>query len=123
MPLDFVGLAPEVFAPPVEETDTTLKVLRRAYQLIDRGWCRHTNARFLISPAPVSPKSKFATRFCAQGAIIRAAWELGTSEIPANDELRGTIGKAIPTWNDNNTKAGVLLGFERAITRRKRAIS
>jgi hypothetical protein len=54
-----------------EDTDEATALLIRARALVARGWCRRTPARNRFG-FRVSPYSRWATRWCASGAIQAA---------------------------------------------------
>jgi hypothetical protein len=69
-----------------ESVDAAVAVLSRGRDLIsdERRWCKRSFAfTWLEIPVPVG--SRYARRFCALGAIIRAGRELG---LPVDDASR-----------------------------------
>jgi hypothetical protein len=89
-------------------------VIDRAVCLVKDGWTSHTLARNAKGEA-VSPLFHDAVRFCAQGAMLRAAHELGLdiSEYFRGDaffaslvELNDSLGKdAVIAKMSNHAKA------------------
>lgn len=85
------GKQPERLAPGKPETDEIAVLeearllLARAYELLDfrSGWTRKHFARDRHSK-PVSPASDRAVRFCAGGALLRAATEQLGLQLAAN---------------------------------------
>ncbi len=59
----------------------TSSVLSRAAELVELGWCQGVSAEG-PSGAEVGPLDPCAVRFCADGAIYRAASDLHGSGIP-----------------------------------------
>lgn len=60
-------------------------VIERALEILEKGWCREAYAED-VDGWPVSPYSKQAVAFCAEGAIKRATQEMlgpGRSRIAA----------------------------------------
>lgn len=111
---DLADLADEVFR------NETLDVLVRARALIaePKHWCRYTYGRTLFW-IPVSEHSLFATRWCATGAIRRAACAVGASarvgRIKWGIESRLMNGAKLERFNDSRTHADVLELFDRRI--------
>lgn len=101
---------------------TVLTVLRRARALIVKGWTRGTFARDK-SGREVGLYDKGACRFCADGALMRAAGETthasifaGTVYARAFHALAGCMTGLPPTFNDRqNSKKPVLAAFDAAI--------
>jgi hypothetical protein len=85
-----------------ERVGETIGVLARARALIadERRWCRRSFARGW-GGIPVSAKSTIAQRFCALGAIMRAAHELGLPAENARTALEWQTGRPIQDWNDD----------------------
>jgi hypothetical protein len=109
----------DVTPPNLTEVIDARLVLERAAQLVTRGWCRCSLARrnWLI---PVVVTSPAARRFCASGAIFRAAHDLGISEHRASMLLRRVAEEAgydsIIDWNDRSTtRTRVVVGMRRAM--------
>jgi hypothetical protein len=94
-------------------------VLVRARQFIaqEQHWCKGAFSRGWFH-VPVRAQSQAARRFCAHGAILRAAREL---RLPINGPLEAlearTGGPSLQDWNDNprRTHAEVLGMFDAAI--------
>lgn len=95
---------------------TTVEVLRKARELVAKGW---TQGWFAKSAANrrVTWTSPKACKFCAVGAIYAAA-----NGAPVTDAIRALSAAAgcgflgIPHWNDNlATKRDVLSAYRRAI--------
>src|SRR4051794_7089887 len=80
----------------------SIAVLARARELIaDEGrWCRGSFARGWVG-LPVPAKSAIAQRFCALGAIMRAAHESGAPAEDARIALEWQSGRPIQDWNDD----------------------
>src|SRR3954454_14440399 len=101
-----------------ERVGETIGVLARARELIadERRWCRRSFARGW-GGIPVSAKSTIAQRFCALGAIMRAAHELGMKAEDARTALEWQTGRAIQDWNDAPalSHAEVMAKFDAAI--------
>jgi hypothetical protein len=95
----------------------TLAVLARARALLadEQRWCRGSFARSWI--IPVRPRSAFARRFCALGAIMRAGRELGIPVEDARNALEWQTIRPVPNWNDDprRTHADVIAAFDGAI--------
>jgi len=66
---------------------------------------------------PVSAKSTIAQRFCALGAIMRAAHELGMKAEDARTALEWQTGCPMQDWNDDPARrhAEVMAKFDAAI--------
>ena len=96
----------------------TIDVLARARELIadERRWCRRSFARGW-GGIPVSAKSTIAQRFCALGAIMRAAHELGMKAEDARTALEWQTGCPMQDWNDDPARrhAEVMAKFDAAI--------
>ena len=101
-----------------------IAVLTRARELIseERHWCRGMYARawFFL---PVRPEFKAARRYCALGAIMRAAHELQLPTSRASAALKRQTGSLIPNWNDSprRSHAEVLAAFDGALAGLKAA--
>jgi hypothetical protein len=101
-----------------EAIGAAVAVLVRARDLIadNQHWCKRSSARgWLDIPVPV--QSAFARRFCAIGAIQRAARELGLPFDEASAALEWQTVRPIPAWNDDpqRTHAEVVAAFDAAI--------
>jgi hypothetical protein len=107
-------IAKVVNRAPQQESDTVL-VLREARRLVERGWCRRALAKVGFIPVPVH--FPFATRYCAQGALMHASYRLGIYSKDADIILATVMRGSIPSFNDNMRKSDVLWAFDRAITR------
>ena len=96
----------------------TIGVLARARELIadERRWCRRSFARGW-GGIPVSAKSTVAQRFCALGAIMRAAHELDVPAENARTALEWQTIRPIQDWNDDPARRHdeVIAKFEAAI--------
>jgi len=101
-----------------EHVGATIGVLARARELIadERRWCRRSFARGWAG-VPVSAKSTIAQRFCALGAIMRAAHELDVPAEDARTALEWQIAHSTQDWNDDPARrhAEVIAKFEAAI--------
>ena len=101
-----------------ESVDSTIAVLNRARALIadERHWCRGAFARSWAQ-IPVQPQSLFARRFCAIGALTRAACELLLPMQNAYLALEAQAGRRVEGWNDypKRTHTEVLALFDAAI--------
>ena len=98
--------------------EAAIAVLARAREIIfdERHWCKRAFAiAWLDIPVPVG--SRYARRFCAVGAIIRAGREL---RLPVDDACRAlewqTV-RPVAGWNDDQvrTHAEVVAAFDAAI--------
>src|ERR1700716_2922195 len=74
----------------------------------------------LLSPGwtfPVPVGSRYARRFCALGAIIRAGRDLGLPVENASRALEWQTVRPVIEWNDDKlrTHAEVVAGFDAAI--------
>jgi hypothetical protein len=96
----------------------TIGVLARARELIadEQRWCRRSFARGWAG-IPVSAKSTIAQRFCALGAIMRAAHELRVPAEDARSALEWQTIRPIQDWNDDPARrhAEVIAKFDAAI--------
>ena len=101
-----------------ERAEAAIAVLTRARDLIadERRWCKRSMARGWLD-IPVPAQSGFARRFCAIGAIQRAARELGWPMNDAGGALEWQAGRPVPDWNDDpcRTHAEVVAAFDVAI--------
>src|SRR3954468_22815037 len=101
-----------------ERVGETIGVLARGRELIadERRWCRRSFARGW-GVIPVSAKSTVAQRFCALGAIMRAAHELDLQVVEARTALEWQTGRPIQDWNDDPVRrhAEVMARFDAAI--------
>ena len=74
-----------------EEILSKEEVLLYAAKIVEeRGWTRNTLARTEYGDA-VGPNSEHAVTWCAQGAVIRATYELSEGRINAFHHLPQTI--------------------------------
>jgi hypothetical protein len=93
-------------------------ILARARELIadDERWCRRSFARGWAG-IPVPAKSAVAQRFCALGAVMRAAHELGAAGEDACNALEWQTRRPVQDWNDDPARrhAEVLALFDAAI--------
>jgi hypothetical protein len=101
-----------------ESVDAAVAVLSRARELIsdERRWCKRAFAfTWLDIPVPVG--SRYARRFCALGAIIRAGRELGLPVDDASRALEWQTVRPVIGWNDDKvrTHAEVVAAFNAAI--------
>ena len=101
-----------------ESVDAAVAVLSRARDLIsdERRWCKRAFAfTWLDIPVPVG--SRYARRFCALGAIIRAGRELGLPVDDASRALEWQTVRPVMEWNDDKarTHAEVVAAFDAAI--------
>jgi hypothetical protein len=87
-------------------------VLSRAIELVEQGWCKRRRAgglKFLLTQDIRYGKR----RFCASGALDRAAFELGVSRYEASWLLRSVALEqghpTIETWNDNCSSSAIVL--------------
>ena len=90
----------------------------RSRELIsdERRWCKRSFAfTWLEIPVPVG--SRYARRFCALGAIIRAGRELGLPVDDASRALEWQTVRPVIDWNDDKlrTRAEVVAAFDAAI--------
>lgn len=101
-----------------ENVDSTIAVLVRARALIadERHWSRGAFARSMAN-IPVRPHSFFACRFCAIGALKRAACELLLPTLNAYIALKWQTGRRVEGWNDDPPRAhaDVIAAFDAAI--------
>jgi hypothetical protein len=101
-----------------EGVDAAVAVLVRARKLIsdERHWCKRAFAfTWLDIPVPVG--SRYARRFCALGAIIRAGRDLGLPVENASRALEWQTVRPVIDWNDDKlrTHAEVVAAFDAAI--------
>ena len=98
--------------------DATVAVLVRAREIIsdERRWCKRAFA-FNWLGIPVSAGSRYARRFCAVGAIIRAGRELRLPVDDASRALEWQTVRPVADWNDDKvrTHAEVVAAFDAAI--------
>jgi hypothetical protein len=92
--------------------------LDEARALIERGWCQGDDAKGK-SGKPVDVYGRYATCFCAYGAIMRVTSERGRHVIryPMRTALVEAIGnKSLEGWNDSKsrTQAEVIEAFRKA---------
>jgi len=101
-----------------ESLDSSIAVLNRARALIadERHWSQGAFARSWAQ-IPVRPYSFFARRFCAIGALKRAACELLLPTQNAYLALEWQAGRRVEGWNDDpkRTHTEVLALFDAAI--------
>jgi hypothetical protein len=101
-----------------ESVDAAVAVLSRARDLIsdERRWCKRAFA-FTWLDIPVTVTSRYARRFCALGAIIRAGRELGLPVDAASRALEWQTVRPVIDWNDDKlrTHAEVVAAFDAAI--------
>jgi hypothetical protein len=112
MPLDAIGW---LTSTTIDDEATALLIRARA--LIERGWCRRVFARNLLG-FQVSSYSRWATSWCASGALDAAA--LVASDMDrrrARCRLLNAIGgETIGDFNDRQKNVEpVLAAFDRAI--------
>ena len=101
-----------------ESVDAAVAVLSRARELIsdERRWCKRAFAfTWLDIPVPVG--SRYARRFCALGAIIRAGRELALPVDNVSRVLEWQTVRPVIDWNDDKvrTHAEVVAAFDAAI--------
>jgi hypothetical protein len=101
-----------------QRVDAAVAVLARAREIIsdERRWCKRAFAfTWLDIPVPVG--SRYARRFCALGAIIRAGRELGLSVGAASRALEWQTVRPVADWNDDKvrTHTEVVAAFNAAI--------
>jgi hypothetical protein len=111
MPLDTTN------RPETEITDEATALLIRARGFVERGWCRGVPARNFLE-WPVTPGSKWATRWCAGSALLAA--RMTASDLAwrrARIRLVAAIGgEHLPEFNDRQeTVEPVLAAFDKAI--------
>jgi hypothetical protein len=97
--------------------DEATALLIRARGLLERGWCRGATARNLLR-LPVRPYSRWATAWCASGALRAARGTAsGFTAHRANVRLIAAIGgETLWDFNDGQkTVEPVLAAFDRAI--------
>lgn len=107
-----------------ESITSTIAVLVRARALIGHHqyWCRGAFARSWFN-IPVRSHSFFARRFCAVGALKRAARELLLPTQNAYLALESQAGRRVERWNDDpkRTHAEVVALFDAAIVALRQA--
>jgi len=98
----------------------TAKVLRRAAELVEQGWCQGGLARQKSHGNFVEPFSPLAVEWCAEGALVMAAYE-ATGMLPFTEDgltlLRGlfeAVQRVLPNdsaraqdiaaWNDQSSR-------------------
>lgn len=101
-----------------ERVDAAVAVLARARELIadERRWCKRAFAvAWLDIPVPVG--SRYARRFCALGAIMRAGRELRLPVEDASRALEWQTVIQVADWNDDKvrTHVEVVAAFDAAI--------
>ena len=96
----------------------SIAVLARARQLIaeEERWCRRTFARGWRG-IPVPVQSGAARRFCAIGALLRAAREIGWPIEDAQNALEWQTMRPVQDWNDDPARSHreVVAAFDAAI--------
>src|SRR5947209_10888599 len=101
-----------------ESVDAALAVLSRARDLVsdERRWCKRAFA-FTWLDIPVTVGSRYAMRFCALGAIIRAGRDLRLPVDAATKALEWQTGRPVIDWNDDKsrTHTEVVAAFDAAI--------
>lgn len=99
-------------------TNTAVAVLTRARDLIseEQRWCKRAFALTWLD-IPVTTGSRYARRFCALGAIKRAARELRLPADDAQAAFERQTGHSVPDWNDDKsrTHTEVVAAFDAAI--------
>ena len=98
----------------MKKATNVLQVLKAARKLIAAGWTRNTYAR-RKDGTPCNERSPVAARFCAMGAIDRAAGDAILAHLQARNVLREFMGDNVVAFNDTSTKARVLAAFDKAI--------
>lgn len=96
-------------------------ILLRARELIVHGWTRNAFAR-LPSGRATGYTDESACRFCAEGAIRRASYELQIDGLKygAAEKLGALITVPVTHYNDDSkSKKRVLELFDKAIARLK----
>ena len=94
---------PKVGKLRAERLEKVATVLDSAADLVDKGWCQNSIARD-AEGKPVNELSEDAVAFCADGAIVRAAWEHTLEQPDVKDawgktmQLRGVCGAAVGRW-------------------------
>lgn len=100
------------------------RVLKRAYVLLEKGWCQGCSARDSDCLA-VSPTSPEAVQFCMTGAIVASTPD--NQRYDAFEYLQDTVFKrqfSIPSYNDapNRRKQTILRKVREAIDRAEQDI-
>lgn len=96
------------------------QILKRAKLLVNSGWCRGTEAKGR-NGKPVDATSPHAYRFCATGAVVRAAHDLKYGKMQAElsvrtlDNTEGYFGSAVALNDQCSSKRKVLELFDAAI--------
>src|SRR4051794_17633457 len=97
-----------------ETVASTLAVLTLARDLIaeERRWCKGAFARNWFH-IPVRVGSGMARRYCALGATLCAAYQLGLGVDGACAALECQVGRRVQHWNDDpaRTHAEVIAAF------------
>ncbi len=98
-----------------------LEGLKRAKELIERGWTQNTLAR-ATDGAPTATFAEDAVSFCISGACVRGAMEIGLPVWKLDGAIEAALRKhgyhrRIANWNDQpkRTKEEVLALMEEAI--------
>jgi hypothetical protein len=102
---------------PTIEVDETTALLIRARGFIERGWCRHADAKDRFGWS-IEPTSDRAVEWCAYGALRAAGWSNGDRDHPALHRLQAAINsRRIAAFNNRQeTVEPILAAFDRAIT-------
>lgn len=112
----------------------TVRLLSRATEILEKGWCVNTRG---MTPdfLRVSPHDPRANRFCALGALDRAASEMqlimegGVDFMPRlwgpiSAAFGGLSNQQLADWNNSTDQATVVAGFKKAIDRaREKALA
>jgi hypothetical protein len=120
-----------IFEPPLDDTnwpkpdipdiDETTALLIQARGLLKRGWCRNASARNGLG-IPVSPYSKWATAWCASGALNAAAGLSCQVQTRARNRLADAMGGFIAFFNDaQKTVEPILAAYDQAIAKERAA--
>lgn len=76
------------------------KVLRRAAELIDQGWCQGALAKTGTGMMLGDPESPLAARWCVTGAFIRARAELDAHGTTAFLKVMAETAPNPAQWNN-----------------------
>jgi hypothetical protein len=96
----------------------TVRILREARALVEKGWTQGARAR-MANGIAIDPGDPNAACWCPFGAIEKA--EVTSAFCVATGEpmklLKSAVGDWPPKWNDRHgrTQAEVLAAFDRAI--------